>query len=204
MDDGSGVKMTQRLKRVMPALAIGFALTLLIAFIWDAKFGMRMLPMDGAPAPYTWLRAQAISGNGQDLLGPIAILPFDMNDDGTVIIGRAGSFFDGFLGAMWIEDLGWLNLRDFFYKQGVTEAFNFPMNNPGSISGSGREMECICHFQISINMGDHISMTCRQKKTNIGYFCILSTDCLLWLAVIITRKAMAGEFCLILVRSAMI
>jgi hypothetical protein len=25
-------------------------------------------------------------------------------------------------------------------------------------------------------MGDHISITCRQKKTNIGYFCILSPE----------------------------
>jgi hypothetical protein len=205
-----------------------------VPFIWDAQKGMRMLPMDGVPSPTSWLRAQAISGNGkvvlgqnggaalvawvdegplidlnsmyngydayassfdgtrvaiatfdntvllwnamdpsapvedigglawcvdmdyiqfgtnycdilphdvvQEILGPIAVLPFDMNDDGSVIVGRAGNFFQGFLGAIWIEDLGWMNLRDFFYKQGVTEAFNFPMNNPGSVSGSGSKM----------------------------------------------------------------
>ena len=76
----------------------------------------------------------------QEILGPIPVLPFDMNDDGSVIIGRAGSFFQGFVGGIWIEDLGWMNLRDFFYKQGVAEAFDFPMDNPGSISGSGAEM----------------------------------------------------------------
>jgi hypothetical protein len=33
-----------------------------------------------------------------------------------------------------------MNLRDFFYKQGVTEAFEFPMDNPISIDGSGSKM----------------------------------------------------------------
>jgi hypothetical protein len=76
----------------------------------------------------------------QQNFGPIPVVPFDMNDDGTVIIGRAGDLRMGVLGAMWIEDLGWINLKDFFHKQGVTEAGYFPMDNPISISGSGREM----------------------------------------------------------------
>ena len=41
---------------------------------------------------------------------------------------------------MWIEDIGWINLRDFFRKQGVAEAFDLPMDNPISISASGKEM----------------------------------------------------------------
>ena len=76
----------------------------------------------------------------QDLLGPISVLPTDMTDDGSVIIGRAGSFFGGFVGAMWIEGLGWMNLRDFFYKQGVAEAFDLPMDNPLSITANGSKM----------------------------------------------------------------
>ena len=205
-----------------------------LPFIWDAKKGMRQLPVEGAPNLNSWVRAQAISGNGevvlgnnggsslvawvnggelinlydmyngydayamsfdgtrvaisthegsvllwnavdqsvptqdigglawcvdmdyiqfgtnycdllphevvQDILGPIAVLPFDMNDDGSVIVGRAGNFFQGFLGAIWVEDLGWMNLSDFFYKQGVAEAFDLPMDNPYSISGSGSRM----------------------------------------------------------------
>ena len=205
-----------------------------VPFIWTAKEGMRLLPMEDMPRPTSWLRTQAVSGNGevvlgqnggsaavawvnegplidlyslynardayassydgtrtailtfdgnvllwngldpsapvediggltwcvdmdyiqfgtnycdllgpeavQEALGPIPVLPFDMNDDGSVIVGRAGSFFQGFVGGIWIEDLGWMNLRDFFYRQGVAEAFDFPMDNPGSVSGSGAEM----------------------------------------------------------------
>ena len=73
-------------------------------------------------------------------VGPIPILPTDMNDEGSVIIGRAGSFFTGFAGAMWIEGIGWMSLENFFRKQGVTEAFEFPMDNPISIDGSGSKM----------------------------------------------------------------
>lgn len=76
----------------------------------------------------------------QDVLGPIPVLTTDMNDDGSVIIGRAGSFFTGFVGAMWIEDMGWMSLKDFFRKQGVAEAFKFPIDNPISITGSGDQL----------------------------------------------------------------
>ena len=76
----------------------------------------------------------------QNQLGPIAVIPFDMNDDGTVIIGRAGSFFTGFVGGMWIQDIGWLNLTEFFEKQGVAEAFSLPMDNPFALDGNGSTM----------------------------------------------------------------
>jgi hypothetical protein len=76
----------------------------------------------------------------QQQLGPIAVLPTDMTDDGSVIIGRAGSFFTGFVGAIWFEGLGWMNFNDFLSKQGVVEAANVPFDNPISISASGREI----------------------------------------------------------------
>lgn len=73
-------------------------------------------------------------------LGPIPVLPTDMNDTGSVIIGRGGSFRTGFVGAIWLEGIGWMNLKDFFLQQGVVEAFEFPMDNPISIDGSGSKM----------------------------------------------------------------
>jgi hypothetical protein len=76
----------------------------------------------------------------QELLGPIPVLPTDMNDDGTVIVGRAGSFLLGFAGAIWVEDLGWMGLTNFLRKQGVMEAWDFPMDNPISIDASGDTM----------------------------------------------------------------
>jgi hypothetical protein len=72
--------------------------------------------------------------------GPIPVDAFDMSDDGRVVIGRAGSFFVGFVGVMWIDQLGWIKLNEFFRGQGVAEAYRFGMDNPLSISGNGREM----------------------------------------------------------------
>ena len=45
-----------------------------------------------------------------------------MSDDGSILIGRAGSFFTGFTGVLWIEDIGWMTFDEFFRKQGVVEA----------------------------------------------------------------------------------
>jgi len=75
-----------------------------------------------------------------NLLGPVAILPTDMNDAGTVAIGRSGSFSGGFTGAMWVEGLGWMTLKDIFEKQGVAEALDFPMDNPLSLNGKGNKL----------------------------------------------------------------
>ena len=76
----------------------------------------------------------------QQALGPIQVEVFDMTDDGSILIGRAGSFRSGFVGGIWIENIGWMNFRDFFAKQGVTEASTVPFDNPISISGTGREI----------------------------------------------------------------
>ena len=76
----------------------------------------------------------------QAQLGPIPVLPTDMNDAGSVIVGRAGSFQLGFAGAIWFEGIGWMNFDDFLGKQGVAEASGSGFNNPISISASGREI----------------------------------------------------------------
>jgi hypothetical protein len=65
---------------------------------------------------------------------------FDMSDDGSVLVGRSGSFFTGFVGALWIENIGWMSWDDFFRRQGVVEASNAQFSNPISISGTGREV----------------------------------------------------------------
>jgi hypothetical protein len=72
--------------------------------------------------------------------GPVSMLPLDMNDKGSVIIGRSGSFFTGFTGGIWVEGMGWMGLPEFFSKQGVAEALDFPMDNPISIDGKGNKL----------------------------------------------------------------
>jgi hypothetical protein len=65
---------------------------------------------------------------------------FDMSDDGSVLIGRTGSFFTGFVGALWIEQVGWMTWDEFFRRQGGREASNLQFSSPISISGTGREV----------------------------------------------------------------
>jgi len=74
------------------------------------------------------------------IVGKPSMEIFDMSDDGSVLIGRSGSFFTGLVGALWIENVGWMTWDDFFRRQGVVEASNAPFSNPISISGSGREV----------------------------------------------------------------
>ncbi|MCA0900288.1 MULTISPECIES: zinc metalloprotease [Microbulbifer] len=76
----------------------------------------------------------------QSVFGPIRVMPTDMNEDGTVLVGRAGSFFTGFIGAVYLKDVGWINTRDFFNKQGVVEASQWPADNPLALSGKGDQM----------------------------------------------------------------
>ena len=54
--------------------------------------------------------------------------------------GRAGGFFTGFSGGIWIEGLGWMNMTDFLRKQGVVEAQDVPFDNPLAVSASGSEI----------------------------------------------------------------
>jgi hypothetical protein len=80
---------------------------------------------------------------GEEIQATVGTPPveiFDMSDDGSILIGRTGSFFTGFEGALWIERVGWMTWKDFFRKQGVVEAESVPFANPISISGTGREV----------------------------------------------------------------
>jgi len=92
----------------------------------------------------TWMDGDVCALNGaaavQATYGAVPVSASDMSDDGSVIIGRAGDFFVGLTGVMYLERLGWIKLSDFFHRQGVAEAYRFGMDNPLSISGDGREM----------------------------------------------------------------
>jgi hypothetical protein len=76
----------------------------------------------------------------QAQFGPIPVSGFDISDDGKVMIGQAGVWYSGLQGMMWIEDLGWIKLKDFFRTQGVAEAYRYGLDAPGAINGAGNEM----------------------------------------------------------------
>lgn len=72
--------------------------------------------------------------------GVVPVLPTDMSDDGRVVIARAGSASNGYVGMMWIEGLGWTTFREFFRKQGVAEAYALGIENPLSVNAKGNEL----------------------------------------------------------------
>ena len=71
------------------------------------------------------------------------------NDKGDVMIGRAGgATTGGFAGAIWIEGLGWMRMREFLRKQGVVEADAIPFDGTGTVrcvrQGVGRRRQRQC------------------------------------------------------------
>ncbi|WP_342118974.1 hypothetical protein [Pseudoduganella sp. OTU4001] len=83
-----------------------------------------------------WSGAEVI----QAALGPIPVTITDMSDDGKLMVGRAGDFWQGFIGVMWLDGIGWIKMDDFFRTQGVAEAWRYGMPGPVSVSGKGNEM----------------------------------------------------------------
>ncbi len=72
--------------------------------------------------------------------GAVPTLVFDMSDKGDVMIGRAGNFFNGFYGALYLEGIGWMNMDDFLEKQGVIEARTLGLQNPLALDGKGNTL----------------------------------------------------------------
>ncbi|TWI04720.1 hypothetical protein IP90_00855 [Luteimonas cucumeris] len=75
-----------------------------------------------------------------EMLGTAPMGVSAVTDKGDIVLGRAGSFFTGFSGGIWIEGLGWMSMREFLRKQGVVEAENIDFNNPLAVSASGSEI----------------------------------------------------------------
>jgi len=76
----------------------------------------------------------------QAQFGPIPIIASDISDDGKLMIAQAGTWYSGLVGYLWIEDIGWIKLKDFFRTQGVAEAYRYGMDGPASINAKGSEM----------------------------------------------------------------
>lgn len=73
-------------------------------------------------------------------VGYVPTSVFASSADGSVLVGRAGSFRTGVFGAIWIEGVGWMTMTEFLRKQGVVEAQDVQIDNPVALSGSGREI----------------------------------------------------------------
>ena len=157
--EGKAINLTERFGAEPGAYAVSFngrrvALSLFDTETYQSK-GVALWDYAGGLKPIgslKWCRdVPYVSWFGGDLcesmsseeieaqVGKPPLEIFDMSDDGSILVGRSGSFFTGFVGALWIERIGWMTWDDFFRKQGVVEA-NIPFSNPISISGTGTEV----------------------------------------------------------------
>lgn len=101
-----------------------------------------------------------------DELGVEPVEVFGINDAGTVLVGRAGSFFTGFYGAIWVKDVGWNVMAKFLHRQGVVEADNTPIDNPIAISGIGDTiMGGIAGAQFSWLIDMHQVYACKNGQS---------------------------------------
>ena len=64
--------------------------------------------------------------------------PFGVSDRGDLIVGRSGSFFTGFSGMIWMEELGMLDFGEFLQGQGIMEAYQDALIGPLAVSGDGK------------------------------------------------------------------
>ena len=63
---------------------------------------------------------------------------FGVSDKGDIVVGRAGDFWNGFIGFMWMEELGMIDFNEFLQGQGVMEAYSSALISPLAISGDGK------------------------------------------------------------------
>lgn len=125
------------------------------AALWNAKTdaltrlpGLQWCKSLPIPPYYDWLTGDLVDPCGtwdqariDSTYGLVPVSLFDMNDSGSVIIGRMGSFqFNLFEGVMWVDGLGWIKMGEFFRQQGVAEAYKLGMDNPIAVNGAGNEM----------------------------------------------------------------
>ncbi|GAB1048052.1 MAG: hypothetical protein WAqPseu_23020 [Shewanella algae] len=93
------------------------------------------------------------------------MLLLDASDDLSMITARSGSLFTGFSGGIYLEGLGWMSTREFFAKQGVTEAKALTIDNPFAISANGSEMMGgIAGAVLSIDVDLNKAFVCRDGQ----------------------------------------
>lgn len=154
--DGTRVAM-DTLKEV-EMTSDGYTYTIFLsdgAALWNAKTdaltrlpGLQWCKDLAIPPYYDWFTGELVDPCGtwdqakiDSTYGMVPVSLFDMNDAGSVMIGRIGSFqVNVFEGVMWVDGLGWIRMGDFFRKQGVAEAYKLGMDNPIAINGVGNEM----------------------------------------------------------------
>jgi hypothetical protein len=91
-----------------------------------------------------------------------SVTVLDANEDLSMITGRAGSpLAGGFVGAIYLEGIGWMSSKEFFSKQGVAEAKGLLTDNIFGLSANGSEMMAgIAGLILSIEVDANKAFVC--------------------------------------------
>lgn len=120
---------------------------------------------DDIPFLQRWTNFCALGYTHEDiepLVGPPGMTLLDATDDLSVITARAGSpLAGGFIGAIYMEGIGWMNNKEFFTKQGVIEAQSLMTDNIFGLSANGSEMMAgIAGLVVSIEVDANKAYVC--------------------------------------------
>ena len=98
---------------------------------------------------------------------------FGVSDKGDIVVGRAGDFWNGFIGFLWMEELGMLDFNEFLQGQGVMEAYTSGLISPLAISGDGKTIvgwgyTDIDQISFAVTL-DQVWMCSKGKSQMVGF-----------------------------------
>lgn len=107
------------------------------AYIWSAESGTRNLGHTSLLCTDVYT-AEECANPWMPVTFELPATAFALSDDGRIVLGRSGSPWDGFVGWIWMEELGMVDFNDFLQGQGIIEAYLNGLIGALAISGDGK------------------------------------------------------------------
>lgn len=107
------------------------------AYIWSAETGTRNLGHTSLLCTDVYTPEECANPWMPETF-ELPATAFAISDDGRMVLGRSGSPWDGFVGWLWMEELGMIDFNEFLQGQGVIEAYMNGLIGALAISGDGK------------------------------------------------------------------
>ena len=142
------------------------------AYIWSAAKGTRNLGHTSLACTDVYT-AEECANPWMPETFELAANAFAISDDGKIVLGRSGSPWDGFVGWIWMEELGMVDFNKFLQGQGIMEAYLNDLIGALAISGDGKT---IVGWGLGANDQMSFAVTldqvwvCRKGKSSLAGF----------------------------------